>query len=76
MCLYVLTVIPLSYAIILGYDNLIAKLKDTNKNTLSVNMAEYKNMDIDFTVKEKNSSEKGFEEFTLKEVESSQNKRP
>jgi len=74
--LYALTTVPLVFAIILGYDRLISKLKYEKEAVQRPKISPKEEANIAFSVKEEVSSDKGIEELILTEVDMTKNKRP
>ena len=74
LTVYALSVIPLTYAIVLGYDAILFKLASKAVEMKEPGMGKTKQHEIELSVNEKNSIDKGIEEFTLMEVDKTESK--
>jgi len=71
LTLYILTSIPLAYAVVIGYDGLIRKLKRKKEEIQNQKVTSDKGIHTFYTVKEQESGDQEHEEFTLLEEEKS-----
>ena len=69
LLLYTLTVIPLAYAVVIGYDRVIENLKMKKAAIQHETEPVEEETERTYTVKEEHSADKSSEEFTLIEVE-------
>lgn len=69
LVLYALTAIPLTYAVVIGYDGLIHRLNKKRVDLKSQKVHESTQADISYTLKEEKQNDEDHKAFTLIEKE-------